>query len=76
MNIANNILKECLKNVYFINGTAYAGKSAMVRMLAEKHDMIQCGENYHSKLAGQAATPDLQPNLWQENNRRYQYIGK
>ena len=25
-------------NVYFINGTAYAGKSTMVKMLAEKYN--------------------------------------
>lgn len=74
MNITNNILKECLKNVYFINGTAYAGKSTMVRLLAEKHDMIYCGENYHSKLSDRIAIPEFQPNLsyfktmesWQE----------
>ena len=34
-------------NVYFINGTAYAGKSTMVKMLAEKYDGIACEENYH-----------------------------
>lgn len=74
MNISNNILRECLKNVYFINGTAYAGKSTMVHMLAEKHGMIHCGENYHSKLSDKVATPEKQPNLsyfktmnsWQE----------
>ena len=37
-------------NVYFINGTAYAGKSTLVRMLAEKHGGIACGENYHDAL--------------------------
>ena len=36
--------------VYFINGTAYAGKSTMVRLLAEKYDGIACGENYHNRL--------------------------
>ena len=36
------------KNVYFINGTAYAGKSTMVKMLAEKYDGIACEENYHN----------------------------
>ena len=46
----NNIIKNLLKNVYFINGTAYAGKSTMVKMLAEKHGGIECGENYHDKL--------------------------
>ena len=34
-------------NVYFINGTAYAGKSTMVKLLAEKYDGIACEENYH-----------------------------
>ena len=34
-------------NAYFINGTAYAGKSTMVKLLAERHGGIACGENYH-----------------------------
>lgn len=40
------------QNVYFINGTAYAGKSTMVKMLAEKYNGILCGENYHEQLIG------------------------
>ena len=35
-------------NVYFINGTAYAGKSTMTKLLAEKYDGILCEENYHN----------------------------
>lgn len=46
MIIKNNILKHYLKNCFFINGTAYAGKSTMCKMLAEKYDLIFCGENY------------------------------
>lgn len=38
------------KNVYFINGTAYAGKSTMVKMLSEKYHGIACEENYHDVL--------------------------
>lgn len=38
------------ENVYFINGTAYAGKSTMVKLLAEKYNGIACEENYHDKL--------------------------
>ena len=37
-------------NVYFINGTAYAGKSTMTKLLAEKYDGILCEENYHDQL--------------------------
>ena len=38
------------KNVFFINGTAYAGKSTMVKLLAEKYNGIACEENYHDRL--------------------------
>ena len=37
-------------NAYFINGTAYAGKSTMVKLLAERHNGIACEENYHDAL--------------------------
>ena len=35
---------------YYINGTAYAGKSTMVKRLAEEYDGIACEENYHDTL--------------------------
>ena len=63
MKIENNILKHYLKNVYFITGTAYAGKSTTVKMLAERYDMIFCGENYHSNVSDVVATPELQPDI-------------
>ena len=34
-------------NAYFIIGNAYAGKSTLARLLAEKHGGILCGENWH-----------------------------
>lgn len=63
MKIENNILKHYLKNVYFITGTAYAGKSTTVKMLAERYDMVFCGENYHSKVSDAVAKPDAQPDI-------------
>ncbi|XMB73206.1 hypothetical protein RJI07_04655 [Mycoplasmatota bacterium WC30] len=39
-------IKSHLKNVYFINGTAYAGKSTVCKLLAEKYNMYHCEENY------------------------------
>ena len=62
MIIDNNILKNLFRNVYFLNGTACAGKSTMAKLLAEKHDGILCGENYHMELLS-AADPVHQPNL-------------
>ena len=63
MKIENNILKHYLKNVYFIAGTAYAGQSTPVKMLAERYGMIFCGENYHGAVSDIVATPDRQPDL-------------
>lgn len=42
------------KRTFLISGTAYAGKSTMVKRLAEKYGGIACGENYHNSLL-----PDL-----------------
>ncbi len=74
MFINDTIIKYYLRNVYFINGTAYAGKSTMAAMLAEKYGLIHCGENYHHNVASKLITPDQNPNLcyfqtmkdWQE----------
>ena len=63
MKIANNILKHYLQNVYFITGTAYAGKSTAAGMLAERYGMILCGENYHMSVSETVATPDTHPDL-------------
>ena len=73
MEINNALIKHYLRNVLFINGTACAGKSTMVQMLAEKYDLVCCGENYGCVPEG-VTTPELYPNLcyfqtmkdWQE----------
>lgn len=73
LHFESNILRNLFQNVYFINGTAYAGKSTMVKLLAEKYDGICCGENYHETLM-HTIDSDHQPNLsyfetmsgWQE----------
>lgn len=68
MQIENNILKHYLRNVYFITGTAYAGKSTTVRMLSERYDMVFCGENYHITVSDAVASPDIQPDLCYRKN--------
>ena len=62
MQINNQFIKHYLKNAMFINGTSYAGKSTMVKMLADKYDLIHCGENYDCMPKG-IATPETHPNL-------------
>ena len=73
MIIDNTIIKHYLKNVLFINGTAYSGKSTMVKMLADKYGLIHCGENYDC-VPESVKTPERFPGLcyfqtmrdWQE----------
>ena len=73
MHINEALLKHYLKNVMFITGTAYAGKSTMVKMLAENYGLVCCGENYNCIPEG-ILTPEQYPNLcyfqtmkdWQE----------
>ena len=74
INISDTIIKHYLKDVYFLTGTAYAGKSTMAAMLAERYGLIHCGENYHIEISDQIAGPEEFPNLcylktmsgWQE----------
>ena len=40
------------ENTYFVIGTAYAGKSTIVKELAKKYDGIACEENYHDNYPG------------------------
>lgn len=50
------------ENVYFINGNAYAGKSTLVKKLAETHNGIACEENYHNACLKEL-DPKVFPNL-------------
>ncbi len=40
MKISDNIIKEQLKNVYFLCGGAYGGKTTMANLLEEKYGFI------------------------------------
>ena len=49
-------------NVYFVIGTAYAGKSTLVKNLAKKHDAIGLNENYHDEKLEELDSKEF-PNL-------------
>ena len=49
-------------NVYFVIGTAYAGKSTLVKNLAKKHDGIGLNENYHDEKLEELDSKEF-PNL-------------
>ena len=46
MNIAENILKHSLRNVYFLIGCPCAGKTTMCKLLAEKYGMTFYNTNH------------------------------
>ncbi len=52
-----------MNEIYYINGTAYAGKSTLVKRLAEKYDGIACEENYHDSLVDERLDKNEFPNL-------------
>ena len=51
MNIAENILKHSLKNVYFLTGVACGGKTTMARALSEKYGFTYFSDNWHEDNA-------------------------
>jgi len=64
MNIAENILKHNLQNVYFLSGTALAGKTTMSKILAKKHGFIHFNDNWHEdnfKVFRSICTEKYQP---------------
>lgn len=56
-------IKNKLSNVYYINGTAYAGKSTIVKMIADRLGLYFCGENYNLDEVLTKVTPKECPNL-------------
>jgi len=47
MNIANNIIKHSLKNVFFLVGTACGGKTTMANELSRKYGFIHFSDNWN-----------------------------
>ncbi len=56
-------IKYKLNNVYFVNGTAYAGKSTIVKMISDRLGLYFCGENYNLEQVLTKVTPKEYPNL-------------
>lgn len=63
MNIADNILKDALKNVLFLSGTACGGKTTMSRLLAEKHGFLLYDMDQQYERFRAVARPDYQPDM-------------
>lgn len=66
MNIQNNILKQYLKNVYFVCGTACGGKSTLSRELAKKHSFLLYNADESFERHREMSDPAVQ---WAMNSR-------
>ena len=49
MNIANNLLRHNLQNVYFLAGTALAGKTTMSKEISRKYGFLHFNDNWHEE---------------------------
>ena len=63
MEIANNILKHYLKDVYFFCGTSCGGKTTMSKIFAEKHGLLWLDEDTLNQQTANIAEPAYQPAL-------------
>ena len=63
MRIPNNVLKQKLKNVYFILGSNCGGKTSMARALAEAHDMVHYSADDHYWPHRRLTNEKDQPNM-------------
>ena len=63
MNIQDNVIRNALKNVYFVCGNACAGKSTIARMIADRHgfELYDMDARYECHRA--IAAPEYQPNM-------------
>ena len=61
MKIADNIIREHLKNVYFLCGGAYGGKTTMAKLIEEKHGFIRYRQGDRSAEYAAVADAAEQP---------------
>ena len=59
----DNVIKEYLKNVYFISGTRCGGKTTISRALAKKRNLLVYDIDEHFKRHQQISSPIFQPSM-------------
>ena len=59
----DNVIKEYLKNVYFITGTPCGGKTTISRELAKRHNLMVYDIDEQFANHQQISSPDFQPSM-------------
>ncbi len=72
----DNILKEYLKNVYFITGTPCGGKTTISRELAKRHQFIVYDIDEQFPMHQQMSDPKFQPAMNQSFKDADEFFGR
>ncbi len=59
----DNVIKEYLKNVYFVTGTPCGGKTTLSRELAKRHDLLVYDIDEEFEKHQKLSNPDYQPSM-------------
>lgn len=76
MIIQNNVLKEFLKNVYFITGMPCGGKTTISRALAKKHGFMVFDIDEQFGRHQQMSNPELQPSMNKKFRNADEFFGR
>ena len=72
----DNVIKEYLKNVYFITGTPCGGKTTISRALAEKHGIRVYDIDEQFPRHQQISSPNFQPSMNKEFKNADEFFGR
>ncbi|MDD3279861.1 MAG: shikimate kinase [Lachnospiraceae bacterium] len=72
----DNVLKEYLKNVYFITGTPCGGKTTISRTLAKRHDLFVYDIDEQFPIHQKMADAQYQPSMTKEFKNADEFFGR
>lgn len=76
MNISDNIIKAQLKNVYFLTGGAYGGKTTMAKLIEGKHGFIRYRQGDHWDRFASIADSEHQPAMSMDRSDWHAYFSQ
>ena len=76
MIIQDNVIKEYLKNVLFVTGTACGGKSTISRALAERHNLLLFDIDQQFDRHKQLSDPAFQPAMNKTFRNADEFFGR
>lgn len=72
----DNVIKEYLKNVYFITGTPCGGKTTISRELAKRHDLLVYDIDEEFEKHQKLSNPDDQPSMNKKFKDADEFFGR